>query len=128
MTADDISLAEVLILVEDLNSEISNTAAAIADWVTSEGLWTKADTSMRKEMSCSRVAESLGQNMVRLLASNEPCTAQENIVLVCQTGLLTLCQTLVECWISPDAQEEFLLESIYHNMQSIGKTRSCSAK
>jgi hypothetical protein len=125
MTADDFPLTEVLTLVEDLNSEVYTTAATIADWVTSESLWEKGSSSSMKEGSCSRVAESLGQNMVRLLASNESCTAQENIVLACQTGLLTLCQTLVECWISPGNQAEALLASIYDNMQSVGKTRLC---
>ena len=128
MTADDVPLAEVLTLVEDLNSEVYTTAAAIADYVASEGLWAKGNSSsMGKEGSRSRVAESLGQNMVQLLASNESSTAQENIVLACQAGLLTLCQTLVECWTSPGNPADALLASIYDNMHSIGETRLCSA-
>jgi hypothetical protein len=125
MTADDVPLAEVLTLVEDLNSEVYTTAAAIADWVNSEGLCAKGNSSVGKDESRSRVAESLGENMVQLLASNGPCMAEEDIALACQAGLLTLCQTLVECWISPGDQGETLLASIYDNMQSEGKSRIC---
>ena len=128
MMADDVPLAKVLTLVGDLNNEVYTMAAAVADCVNSEGLCAKCNLSMRKEESRSGVTKFLGENMVQLLESNGPCVAKEDIALACQAGLLTLCQTLVECWISPGNQAETLLASIYDNMQSIGKMSICADK
>ena len=124
-TADSISGADVIRLVEKLNGEILQCAADLADKLpphVQNDVATEADVSDQRTMAAAKIRELTGEPVVRLLRAapsmEDPSMAVQIAVQAC---LVSCCHDFVSFWhCSHNAQIESAFQELYTLLRRTG--------
>ena len=119
--ADMLSVSELTQKVTDLNDEIFQAAALLAESLThQEATW---NTDAEKAVSCNIARNIIGEPMLRTLTnSTEPEPNPLLVQLTVQICLTEFCRMKLETWYEGDSITNEFLTHIYGEIHKSGKT------
>ena len=116
--ADSLSGADVIGMVESLNSEILQVSAFMAD--TLKCGYPPMATEEVEQMA-AQASRVLGNRMVRLLRSKQPDGDPMLIQIALQACMVSLCKEMTSSWDLHDPQCHHILATIYARIQQTGE-------
>lgn len=124
--ADLLSGAEVISMVEALNTEILQLAAFMADSCKFQRRETRQDESKEMQDAYSHATESLGQGIVHLLRSTSHDDDRTPVQIALQACMNILCEHFVKSWCL-DAKQNDVLAGVYERIWEAGMRENSSA-
>lgn len=115
---DLVSDAEVLKILEELNAEIFETAAYIADSFSFSVKQTKTD---EVKDAYSRATKMLGSAMVLGLTSVRHDEDPLIVQVACQACMVECCRRIISSWCFDGSKAEEVLPDIYTRIRKTGK-------
>jgi len=116
--ADSLSGADVIGMVESLNSEILQVSAFMAD--TLKCGYPPMATEEVEQMA-AQASRVLGNRMVRLLRSKQPDGDPMLIQIALQAYMVSLCKEMTSSWDLHNQQCHHILATIYARIQQTGE-------
>jgi len=123
--ADQLSGADIIKLVEELNTEIMQTAATMAEElainekkIDAEGKEQESDES--REAS-TRTEEIVGSRMTELLKVSEHHEDPILIQIAFQTGMVAYAHWMISSWCFESPEDEHMLSEIYARVREAGE-------
>jgi hypothetical protein len=118
--ADSLSGADVIGMVEGLNTEVSQTAAFVADSFEFEKPQSGVEEETVQEAGV-RVSEILGERMTRLLRQSEHADDPMLIQIAFQSAMLGFSEWLIESWYFEEPDSDRFLQEIYGKVRDGGE-------
>jgi len=120
--ADSLSGADIIGMIEALNSEILQTAAFMAEsFEFDEQKAGAGEESEELQEACASVTELLGPRLVQLLRSMDHHEDPILIQIALQAGMSAFAEWLISSWYFENPQEEEFLAEIYVRVQESGE-------
>lgn len=123
--ADQIAGADVIKLVEQLNAEILQTAANMAEAfaieekkINSEGKEQESDDA---RLATARTEEIIGSRLTELLRTSEHHEDPILVQTAFQTGMAAYAHWMISSWCFESPEDEHMLSEIYARVREAGK-------
>lgn len=124
--ADQLSGAEVIKLVEELNGEIMQTAAIMAEELIVEEKHVNASgkeqDSEETRVATARTEEIIGPRMTELLRISEHHDDSILIQIAFQTAMAAYTHWMISSWCFESPEDENMLSEIYARVREAGKS------